>query len=203
MDDHPLRLPVDLFHDFFRGRYKYFLPALFHDVDVIAAGLEDIYDRAELLAVLGNHFHADEFEPVVRAFRKLDGFFFRDLDEPPVDRLRLFRRIITTEEKKWRAARIPYRFHFAGDLFPRGRNEIHTGQTREPLREIRHGLDLHLAFDAEGLDHFADGDKHAYRQSAWSVAHSGKDQTTRFALSALRYACSSAYFASACCFMTP
>ena len=54
-----------------------FLPALLHYVDIIAAGLEDVHDRAELLAGLGNDFHADELEPVVRAFRERDRFFFR------------------------------------------------------------------------------------------------------------------------------
>ncbi len=110
------------------------------DVDVVAAGRENIFDFPEALTFIGVDFHVDEVEVIVRAFGKCREVCLGDSEELPSELFSLgavFRRV---QFHHVRAFVGPRETHF-----DRSRVEVQGGAGSESIGEIGVGLDLDVA----------------------------------------------------------
>ena len=68
--DHLALLQIDAPHDFLEGGYEHLVRPLARDIDVVAAGRENLDDRAEVKALRGIYLQTDDLVVVKATFRQ-------------------------------------------------------------------------------------------------------------------------------------
>lgn len=80
MDRHSFGRDVDIAHDFSDGGNQDLIGALADDVNVVASGLENLGNRAEVASIIRPHLEPHDLVPEVLVGSQLHGFTNRNLD---------------------------------------------------------------------------------------------------------------------------